>query len=160
SMHHAYDPNGRVLYRGDGGKRSPESLGQAIITTFAGGAPCCDLGDGGPATRANLLQPHDVAVGSDGGLFVSDSGNGLIRHVAPTGIITSVVGQQDAGIPQGAAVGPDGSFFFADFADERVRRLTPDGSITTVAGTGVSGFSGDGGLATQATLNTPRSVAV
>jgi hypothetical protein len=38
--------------------------------------------------------------------------------------------------------------------------VTPDGVITTVAGTGESGFSGDGGPATDAALNLPKALAV
>ena len=54
--------------------------------------------------------------------------------------------------PYGVAVGPDGSLYIADRANSRIRRVGPDGIITTVAGNGVSGFSGDGGPATQAQL--------
>ena len=41
-----------------------------------------------------------------------------------------------------------------------IRRVRPDGIIETVAGTGARGFSGDGGPATQARLNTPTGVQV
>lgn len=54
---------------------------------------------------------------------------------------------------------PDGGFLIADQGNNRVRRVAPDGTITTIAGTGVAGFSGDGGAATQAELNAPSDAA-
>src|ERR1700722_6935546 len=53
----------------------------------------------------------------------------------------------------------DGGFLIADQGNNRVRRVAPDGTITTIAGTGVAGFSGDGGAATQAELNAPSDAA-
>jgi len=52
----------------------------------------------------------------------------------------------------------DGSVLVADFRNHRVRRIAPGGVITTVAGTGSAGFSGDGGPATSARLNSPTDV--
>src|SRR5262249_33709970 len=94
--------------------------------------------------------------------------------VGPDGIITTIAGtgatggsSGDGGLAtqasfnslQGVAVGPDGSLYIAD-AGTRIRRIATDGLIPTVVGTALSGFSGDGGPATQATLNFPRGVAV
>ncbi|HLB36951.1 MAG TPA: RHS repeat-associated core domain-containing protein [Gemmatimonadales bacterium] len=62
--------------------------------------------------------------------------------------------------PEEVAVGPDGSVYVVDRDAHVIRRVAPDGIITTVAGTGTAGFSGDGGLATAAQLNTPLDVAV
>jgi sugar lactone lactonase YvrE len=53
----------------------------------------------------------------------------------------------------GLAVGPDGSVYAIDTARDEVLRQRPDGMFTVVAGNGQRGFSGDGGPATQATLN-------
>jgi RHS repeat-associated protein len=62
--------------------------------------------------------------------------------------------------PQGLAVGADGSLYIADYLGNRIRRVQPDGIITTVAGTAASGYSGDGGPATAAVLNSPSGIAV
>jgi hypothetical protein len=62
-------------------------------------------------------------------------------------------------------VGPDGSLYVADSPNQRVRRVWPaDESgvrvITTFAGNGVHASTGDGGLATEASLEDPEGVAV
>ncbi len=62
--------------------------------------------------------------------------------------------------PQGLALDNSGNLFIADRSHHRVRRISRAGQITTVAGTGVSGASGDGGRAADATLNRPSDVAV
>ena len=62
--------------------------------------------------------------------------------------------------PMGLAVTSDGAVVFADSLNWRIRRISPEGIITTIAGNGVRGFSGDGGPATQASLNTPKGVAI
>lgn len=62
--------------------------------------------------------------------------------------------------PFGVAVDSAGNLFIADTSNHRIRKVDISGIITTVAGNGVGGFSGDGGKATSASLNTPISVAV
>ena len=54
-----------------------------------------------------------------------------------------------------------GNCYFTDSYNYRVRRITPDGKIMTVAGTtGISGYTGDGGPASQAKLQDPLGVTV
>src|SRR5262249_52847101 len=53
-----------------------------------------------------------------------------------------------------------GNAYIADVTNDRIRQITPDGIIHTFAGTGVRGHSGDGGPASVAMLNTPRSLAI
>jgi YD repeat-containing protein len=173
SVHHTYDVVGRTLYLGNGDQRSATTVG-AVINTVAGTGVGGSAGDGGPATQAALNQPHGVAVGSDGGLYIADFNSHNLRRVGPDGIITTVAGTGVAGFagdggpatlaqmiePSGVAVGSDGSLYIADIWNYRIRRVGPDGIITTVAGTGIAGFTGDGGLATLAQLNRPYGVAV
>ena len=145
-----------------------------IITTVAGNGNAGYGGDGGPASSASLNCQYGVAVGPDGSIYIADSSNNRIRRVGPDGIITTVAGNGNAGYsgdggpatsasltdPDGVAVGPDGSIYIADSGNNRIRRVGPDGIITTVAGNGNSGYSGDGGPATSASLATPDGVAV
>ena len=55
--------------------------------------------------------------------------------------------------PTGVALDPAGNLYIADVVNQRIRKVDLSGNITTIAGTGSNGFSGDGGPATQATLN-------
>ena len=58
------------------------------------------------------------------------------------------------------ALSPDGSLYIADSGHSLIRRVGPDGIITTVAGNDFTAFSGDGGLATAASLGGPEGVAL
>jgi RHS repeat-associated protein len=145
-----------------------------IITTVAGTGNPGYSGDGGQATLATLRTPSGVAIAPDGSYYIVDQGNSCIRRVGPEGIITTVAGigvngfsgdggpatQAALSGPTTIAVAPDGSLYIADPGNRRIRRVGPDGIITTVAGTGLGGSSGDGGLATQATLNGPTGISV
>jgi sugar lactone lactonase YvrE len=51
-----------------------------------------------------------------------------------------------------------GNLYVADGADCRVRKITPTGAISTIAGTGICGYSGDGGAATNAMISSPQAV--
>jgi DNA-binding beta-propeller fold protein YncE len=57
-------------------------------------------------------------------------------------------------------VGPDGTVYIGTWPDSRIRVVAPDGTISTLAGTGVRGYSGDGGPATEAALNLPGGMVV
>ena len=63
-------------------------------------------------------------------------------------------------IPAGLAFDRHGNLYIADRANHRVRKVDKKGIITTVAGNGTAGFSGDGGPATQASLNLPSGVVI
>jgi RHS repeat-associated protein len=176
SVHHRYDPLGKVLYLGDGTQRSLQSAFSDVISTVAGSdsGPFTPIGDGGAATQAKLDLPLDVTVAADGSFYIADTNNHRIRRVGPDGIITTVAGTGTAGsggdgglatqanlsFPYGIAVGPDGSLYIADNGNHRIRRVGPDGIITTIAGTGTAGFQGDEGSALSAELNSPFDVAV
>ena len=62
--------------------------------------------------------------------------------------------------PSGVTVDGAGNLYIADTNNHRIRKVDTSGVITTVAGTGVSGYSGDDGLATAAQLNNPYGVTV
>jgi uncharacterized protein (TIGR03437 family) len=62
--------------------------------------------------------------------------------------------------PASVFVDTSGNLFIADTNNSRIREVSPGGIITTVAGNGCCGYSGDGQLATSASLNQPQGVAV
>ena len=143
-----------------------------ISTVAGGGKPADYLGDGGPATEAQLNYPSGVAVDTAGNFYIADSGNHRIRKVDVDGNISTAAGKGSYGgdggpatsarlsAPYDVAVDAEGNLYIADTRNQRIRKVDADGNISTAAGTGTSGFSGDGGPATEAQLRSPRSVAV
>ena len=144
------------------------------ISTVAGGGST-GLGDGGPATMATLNLPVDAVVDVYGNLYIPDLQDNLVRKVtASTGIITTLAGTGVPGFggdggpatlaqlqgPSSVAVDSIGNIYIADQRNNRIRKVTPVGVISTVVGTGVSGYSGDGGPATAAEINTPTCVYI
>jgi RHS repeat-associated protein len=173
NVHHVYDPEGKVLYLGNGERRSADDVNLTIRTIAGKGSG--GYGDGIPATQAQLGYSPDVVVGPDGSLYVVESSSNRIRRIGSDGIITTVAGNGTLGFsgdggpatqaqlnnPQGVAVGPDGSLYIAEGAGTyRVRRVGPDGIITTFAGDGLWGYNGDGIPAAHAHLTQPNAVAV
>jgi sugar lactone lactonase YvrE len=151
--------------------RKVDSFG--IITTIAGTGLVGYGGDGGPATNAKFQNPDGLACDSLGNLYISDRQNYRIRKIdVTTGIITTyagsgVIGSSGDGGPATAAdIFPteicfDKSFnlYISDNTYHKIRMVNATtGIITTYAGTGVSGFSGDGGPATIAKLNSPGGI--
>jgi sugar lactone lactonase YvrE len=145
-----------------------------IITTVAGNAIRGYSGDGGSALKAELYAPSGVAVDSSGNVFIADNGNARVRKVSPVGIITTVAGNGTQGYagdggpatsaqlqyPSGIAIDSVGNLYVADLGNNRVRKIAPNGIIGTIAGNGVQGYSGDGGLGTNAELSRPNSLSV
>ena len=63
--------------------------------------------------------------------------------------------------PFGVAKDASGNIYFCDAGDNRIRKITVlTGNITTICGTGTAGFSGDGGPAATAQINSPFSIAI
>lgn len=133
-------------------------------------------GDGNAATVAQLFAPHGVALDISGNVFIADPANNRIRRVdGATGTISTFAGTGTAGSsgdggpasaaelngPRDVAVDSDGDVFFADTANNEIRRIDHSTfEITRVVGSGSAGFSGDGGLAVDASLNGPQGIAV
>jgi RHS repeat-associated protein len=152
------------------------TVSSGIITTVAGNGTQGSGGDGGPATNANLYHPLGVALDSSGNLYIADASNNRIQEVtSTTGIITTIAGTTSGGYsgdgglavnaklcsPSSVALDSQNNIYIADSCNNRVRKITASsGIITTVAGSSGSGYSGDGGPATSATMFWPTAVAV
>jgi hypothetical protein len=150
-----------------------------MMTTFAGGGSVCanatdNVGDGCPATGAQLAAPTGLAVDTLGYVYIADSGNARVRKVDLNGMITTFAGNGTPGYvgdsgaatsaelqnPAGLAFDSVGNLYIADSGNNVIRKVDTSGTIATVAGNGTAGYSGDGLAATQAQLNQPRGVAV
>jgi DNA-binding beta-propeller fold protein YncE len=178
----AIDHEGKILIADALYHRIRQVTADGTITTIANNGIPSFLGDGGPATAANLQYPTGVALDHDGNMFIADAGNHRIRRIDPDGTITTVAGTGGAGFagdggpateaqlhkPTGVAVSRKGELFIADEYNHRIRRVGPHGRISTVAGAtefppNYDGFvpggdGGDGGPATEALLNFPTEV--
>jgi sugar lactone lactonase YvrE len=147
-----------------------------IISTFAGTGNAGFSGDGGPATRAQLRQPHSIAVDpSRRHLLICDIGNHRIRQVdLATGTISTFAGTGERQpTPNGAPLkgvplnGPRtiafdrvGNLYLALREGNAIYRVDAKAfTIHHVAGTGEQGYSGDGGQAVMATLAGPKGLA-
>ncbi|MEX2015402.1 MAG: NHL repeat-containing protein [Candidatus Hydrogenedentales bacterium] len=142
---------------------------QFTISTIAGtGKQAGFAGDGGPAPAAQLNKPTAVAVDSAGNVYIADHENGRVRKVSMDGTITTVMGtgnsemQQEDVLPAietnltrayGIAVDFDDNLYVISRGHHKLFKVTADGTATRIAGTGTPGFSGDGGPAAQAQLN-------
>ena len=178
------DPQGNIFVA-DGSANVVRKVSAAgVISTAAGLFPGFNVsgsnvvvyaGDGGPAIAARLNVPLWVAVDATGNLFIIDAGNRALRKVNASGVITTIAGGIDQGYkgdngpasaasfdnPDALATDVAGNVYIADRENHVIRKITLDGNITTIAGTPKqAGYSGDGGPATAARLNSPHGVAV
>jgi hypothetical protein len=141
-----------------------------IITTFAGGGSV--LGDGGPATLAQLYQPRDAVFDKAGNMYIADSWNHRIRIINTSGIINTIAGNGTQGFggdggaatsamldtPYAITLDTAGNLYIADHGNNRIRKVDLAGVITTITGTTTAGLSGDGGAAASAQISAPTSL--
>lgn len=147
---------------------------QGIISTIAGNGSVASTGNDGPAAQASVASPTDVFVTTDGTIYICEPGTHQVRKITPAGIITRVAGTGSFGFsgdggpalsaqlnqPWTVTVDNVGNVFIGDNSNNRVRRVdAATGIITTVAGTGAYGNTGDGGLATEAELQSTSGLA-
>ncbi|GAB3940270.1 hypothetical protein GCM10028805_01770 [Spirosoma harenae] len=148
---------------------------EGIITIVAGTTASAGYsGDGGPAINAKLNFPVSVALDEAENLYIVDQSNNRIRKVDAAGIITTVVGNGSTGYggenivaanaplntPYEVAFDSNGSMYITESYYSRVRKVDRNGIMTTVAGSGTPGFSGDGGVATNARLSGPNGIVI
>lgn len=165
----AIGSDGSVYFADTGNNRIRRISPNGIITTVAGNGIQGSSGDGGLATQAKFnlngsTKGGGLAIATDGSLYITDGPNHLIRRVDAAGFISTIAGggsngdgkpAVDAGLsfPAGITVGHDGSVYVLDDGVNRIRRIGSDGLISTFAGNGIEGFSGDGDLATNASID-------
>ena len=138
-----------------------------IINSLAGSFIGYD-GDGHAPLASQFNAPTGMLLLNSGSLLVVDEINARVRTITSS-IVTTFAGgyigdNQPATLaafaaPENLAFDLFGNYYVADAGGNRIRKVDPTGRITTVAGTGVSGYTGDSGPATQAQLYTPFGVA-
>ena len=148
-----------------------------ILSTIAGNGERGFRGDGNLATEASfnfsdIFPEKKVSLDVDGvgNIFVSDVGNNRIRKIASsTNIIETIAGidlvitepLEKALLKLTYIKVKNDKLYASDILTNTVKALDLNtGQTTIIAGNGQEGFSGDGGLATQASLSFPQGVAV
>jgi sugar lactone lactonase YvrE len=136
-----------------------------VVSTIAGGVE--GFADG-PGAEARFNTPSGIAVDAAGTVYVADTGNHAIRHIAPDGTVTTIAGNGSPGWrdgrgsdarfdgPMGLALGPRG-LLVADAYNDRIRLVSADGTVSTIAGS-VPGLAD--GLGSAAMFDTPTGVAI
>jgi sugar lactone lactonase YvrE len=147
--------------------------GTGKITTVAGVGQYGYNGENIKATTTAMGFPRGLVVNAAGEFWYSDPGNNRVRMVNSSGNVNTVAGNGFAGYsgdggpatsaqvnqPNGLALDGSGNLYFSDAGNNAVRMVDSSGNIHTIAGTGTAGFSGDGGPATSANLNSPHGLA-
>ncbi|MFT3823074.1 MAG: gliding motility-associated C-terminal domain-containing protein [Chitinophagaceae bacterium] len=150
------------------------SVSAQLITTIAGSGHNGNTGNGGPALCAGTPYPYDVYVDAAGDVYIA-LGNCIRKVNGTTGIITAFAGSDSYGYAGDggqatqalfkfvfAICGDDaGNIYATEYSGHRIRKINvATGIVTTIAGTGTSGYSGDGGPAINAQINTPHGIYV
>ena len=171
----AVDGAGNVYVADYGNRRIRRIDPTGTITTVAGTGKGGHSGDGGPAAEARLNGPFGLGADTAGNLFVADLAGHRVRSIDLSGNISTVAGtgqpfqRSDGGLAsrarfshaiKGVAADTMGNVYVADPYDHSVRQIDASETISTFVGTGTAGFGGDGGLAAEALLDGPSSVAV
>ncbi|HEX3943420.1 MAG TPA: hypothetical protein VHW69_04965, partial [Rhizomicrobium sp.] len=134
----ALDSTGNLFIADTANHRIAKVDTKGIITTVAGTGTAGASADGTTATAAALSSPAGVAVDDGGDIFISDTGNNLIRQVTPDGAIHTIAGNATAAFsgdggpavsasinaPAGIVMDGSGALYFADSGNNRVRILT------------------------------------
>lgn len=143
------------------------------ISNIAGTGVPGSSGDGAPAVSAQLNNPFGITRGPDGLIYLVEFDGNVIRRISRDGIITTIAGcgkkggagdggpalKAEFNQPHEIRFDKDGHLYVSDMLNHRIRKIDAKTQrISTIAGTGAIGFSGDGGLATEATLNNPIAI--
>ncbi|MBI5104126.1 MAG: hypothetical protein HZB46_03915 [Solirubrobacterales bacterium] len=160
-------PDGTIFIADQGNHRIRRIAPDGTISTVAGVGTPGALGDGGPATAAQLNAPHAVEALPDGRLLIADTANHRVRQVTPDGIITTIAGTGVLGFSGEAGSPLDAALFYpkallslgsgvlvADADNNRVRFIGPSPWPTPAIGSGVVFVDG------AATYTRSRDVSV
>ncbi|MCB4791286.1 MAG: carboxypeptidase regulatory-like domain-containing protein [Elusimicrobia bacterium] len=165
---------GNIYVAESGGNRVRKINALGTMTTIAGIGTAGYSGDEGLATAAKINNPITLAIDISGNVYVADYGNSRIRKIDMSGIITTIAGTSTSGYsgdggaatsaeihnPMGVGVDASGNIYISDTGNYRIRKINSSGIISTIAGNGTQGYSGDGGVATSASLSTVQLLEI
>lgn len=142
------------------------------VTTLAGTAGLNGIVNG-VGSNARFFYPSGICIDQLGNVYVTDSGNHMIRKITPEGVVTDVAGsvgnfgsdngigdQAKFGNPEGLAVDSAGNIYVADSGNHVIRKITPNYEVTTFAGIANQRGNEDGNRTDEAKFNSPHSISI
>lgn len=163
----AVDVNSNVyvadLYNNRIRKISPNG----VVTTIGGSGFQSGYADG-IYYLSQFNSPEDVAVDSNGNVYVADSGNHKIRKITPLGVVLTLAGSTSGYVdgigkaakfnsPSGIALDSNDNVYVADSNNNKIRKITPSGDVSTLAGS-ISGYID--GIGTAAAFKSPNKITI
>lgn len=165
----AVDGQGNVYIADTSNYRVRKVSPGGTISTFAGGGS--SLGDGGPATAAQLNAPKGVAVDGQGNVYIADTNDNRVREVSPGGTISTFAGggsslgdggpatAAELGQPSALAVDGQGNVYITDTDNHRVRKVGSAAPAATApkvtfGGASTQVLSAQTGITVKVTTNT------
>jgi sugar lactone lactonase YvrE len=163
------DTNDNIYVADENNSRIRKITPTGLVTTLAGNATQGKTD--GLGTAASFKLPGHIAIDNKGNLYVSETGNDLIRKITVDGTVTTIAGSGSKGVVNGKAlnaqfnnigglaVDADGNIYFAETGNNDIRKLSASGDVTTVAG--IAGWRGaDNGPAAAASFNSPGGIVL
>ncbi len=162
------------LYIADYGNarvRKIDTLG--VITTIAGNGTIGFSGDGMQATNAQVI-PSGLAVDNNNNIYIADPIYNRVRKVNTAGIISTIAGNGSLvytsdGVPAtNCSISPfvlgmninENKLYIGDKYNRRVYSIDYNGILHHIAGNGLTGYNGDGEIATSASIDFPTGISV
>lgn len=165
----AVDAAGNVYVADEGNNKIRKITSSGVVSTLAGSGSAGS--SDGTGAAASFWHPNSVAVDASSNVYVSDTGNHLIRKITSGGVVTTLAGT--AGVygsadgngtsasffsPVGIAVDVSGNLYVADMGNNKIRQVTPAGVVCTWAGDGSYWYTN--GPVDTASFMSPAGVAV
>ena len=173
----AFDTLGNLYIADTGNQRIRMFTPKGYLYTVAGDGRSGYNGNGLRPLSSSLKNPTGVAISPRGELYISDTGNNLVRKIdRHSGLLVNVAGNREAGNsgdlelaenarlnkPSALVFDAHGNLFIADTGNHQIRWVEPRRHlIFTIAGTGERGFSGEGDRkCTDSEFSNPTGLAV
>jgi hypothetical protein len=168
-----FNSNGILYFTNEG---IIQSFSNNTITTVAGNGTIGSTNDGGLASESLIGVIIGIDFDKNGNIFFADNSNHVIRKIdINTGILSTIAGTSGTAggstyngsatsslinTPRDLLIDSNGNIYFPSSSGHVINKIDTNGIITKIAGTGTAGFSGDGGLAINASIDTPAQIAL